>query len=333
MTVKDGVHVVIFCAHKYRNLLLDHCIYGIDQHVKDTIATKTIVTDVPFYRDDYDVITDHELWDRVDRDFVYRDLFSKKWIRQQVLKLSVDKIKTGTVLVVDADLFFLKPTLFIENNGFNIHTSTDRHYQPYFDGVKFLIGLSKQITQSFVTDFAIIDTKILQELIQHIEHRHKQPWLGVLSEFLDHYHLPKNYTTLPLSEYELYGTYLFVHHSGRINHLVSPANHSEKISVDLDSVKSSSKMFFDQLQHNNDNHYQSVLSLTDVSEQTQLFVEFYQNVRGLGWPDCEHESEFRYLPDMIQQECLDLHHIGSHIPYFQNYHIIDSRPLTKKTDL
>lgn len=37
------------------------------------------------------------------------------------------------------------------------------------------------------------------------------------------------------------------------------------------------------------------------------FKEFYNKIRGAGWPDCERESDFDKLPEQIKKECIDIY--------------------------
>ena len=40
--------------------------------------------------------------------------------------------------------------------------------------------------------------------------------------------------------------------------------------------------------------------------QTIRWRTFYENIRGIDWPDCDFEEQFYMLPEHIQQECIEL---------------------------
>jgi hypothetical protein len=54
------------------------------------------------------------------------------------------------------------------------------------------------------------------------------------------------------------------------------------------------------------------------------FAKFYNNVRDPSWPDCERLDQFDLLPEYIQRECRDIHHLDQYLQFYSCYdHIFD----------
>lgn len=52
------------------------------------------------------------------------------------------------------------------------------------------------------------------------------------------------------------------------------------------------------------------------------FKTFYQNVKDVSWPDCSSMDEFYNLPNFIQQECYNVHHLDQWIDHHNSYNDI-----------
>jgi len=307
----DNLHLVIFCGPHYKDYLLDHCVYCIEQNVQDKFVSRTIVADLDFEYPGFDIVTDQEIWDQIDPDFTYKKLFQSNWARQQILKLSVDKIKTGKVLIVDADLFFLKPIRFVVENKYNIYTSSeDDYFKPYFDTVKFLINKNKIYSYSFVTDFALFDCDILAKLKTTIEQHTHTNWVDAINTVMLEQEDHSNYFGQGLSEFELYGTYLYSEHFDKINSIIHPTDYQTWINLDI-KLPAKETEFLDYLRSKSKNYFQSVWF------KQNSFKKYYADVRDLSWPECDHESKFHLLPKHIQQECIELHNLQEFFPYLK----------------
>jgi hypothetical protein len=165
----SGLNLVIFCKSQYKNFL-PYCIYCVETFVQDKIVSKTIITNTYFEYNNFKVIEDEYLWSFFDADFKYKnlyylDVFSIGWTKQQILKLSLDSIIDGDILVLDADLLFLSPVKFLDNSQYNFYLATE-YDKRYFLTNDYLLKLKKQTKkyQSFITDFAIFNSNILKEL-------------------------------------------------------------------------------------------------------------------------------------------------------------------------
>jgi hypothetical protein len=256
-----GIHLVIFCSQEYRELFLDHCVFSIEQFVQDKIASKLIVSDISFDYKDFDVINDRELWSKFDPDFNHKTLFDDTWTKQQILKLSVDKIKQGNVLIVDADLIFLKPVRFVKGGKFNFYTGNE--FDPrYFHLIKDTLGIEKQLENSFITDFELFNTDILDDLKSEIKERKHTEWLLALSSLLtpsaEVFASNKDSECL-LSEYELYGSYVLSFHRDRVNKVIKPIRYRDWAYFKADYIKeTSSAKLIEQLRRRYKNYYQSI---------------------------------------------------------------------------
>jgi len=305
------LHLVIFCGPNYKDYLLDHCVYSISQNVQDNIVSRTIVSNLEFEYPGFDVVSDQTLWHCIDPDFKYKKLFQTNWARQQILKLSIDKIKTGKILVVDADLFFLKPVKFINHGKYNIYTSSDSdYYQPYFDTIKQLLNLNKTLSHSFITDFAVFDTDILAYLKSAIErHTHKN-WINAVYDVMLDQEKDSEQFGHGLSEFELYGTYLYNNHYETINSVIYPVDYQTWVELPI-KLPAEPVEFLEHLRSKSKNYFQSVWF------KLNSFKDFYEAVRGPSWPHCDHESKFNLLPEHIQQECLVQHNMRTFFPYLK----------------
>jgi hypothetical protein len=253
----SGLNLVIFCKSQYKNFL-PYCIYSAETFVQDKIVSKTIITNTYFEYNNFKVIEDEHLWSFFDMDFKYKnlynlDIFSIGWTKQQILKLSLDKIINGDILVLDGDLIFLSPVKFLDNNKYNFYLSTE-YDERYFLMNEYLLNLKKQTKkyQSFIADFGIFNSKILVELKKNIENIHEKPWLDVLSEYIT------NSKKLPLlSEYELYGNYILKYKRNIVNEIIDPIDY--KMRVDFVNYKKySPEKFILKVKENNKNYYQCI---------------------------------------------------------------------------
>jgi hypothetical protein len=228
----DEINLVIFCKKSYRSFL-PHCIFSIDKFVKDKIISKTIISDEYFKIEGFDVLTDIELWNKIDSDLEYKNLYNSDiskpgWTKQQIIKLSLDKLINGNILVVDADLLFLNPVKFVEKGKYNLYLSHE-YDENYFIMIEFLLGVKKQTKkyQSFISDFSIFNSKILTNIKNDIEKKHKKFWIDVISHYIESSDVPPW-----LSEYELYGNYLLKNEKSKVNSLIEPIGYKMLINFD-----------------------------------------------------------------------------------------------------
>lgn len=129
------------------------------------------------------------------------------WIYQQFLKLFAAYYIPGisrNILVVDADVVFLKPTSFLQEDGAGLCGVGSEHCQYYFDhAARLLPGLKRLYPEySGIVHHMLLQKEVLDDffnLIQH--HHHLEPWIAIARA------IPVTDNTIsfaPISEYELY---------------------------------------------------------------------------------------------------------------------------------
>lgn len=138
------------------------------------------------------------------------------WYLQQLLKLYAGNIipnVLNTYLVIDSDTFFKKPTSFIKDNKYLYNYGTENH-KPYFQHISQLHESFKKInvSKSGICHHMIFDNKIINEIINLVETRHKRKFYDVFLSLVD----PKTYESSGASEYELYFNYILQKHSNNI---------------------------------------------------------------------------------------------------------------------
>ena len=98
----NNVHLVVFCSIDHVSLL-EECIKSIEQNVQDDISKKIIISNTNINISGFQTILDNEIWDIIDPDFVYKNVYKHNWVKQQILKLNLDKILEGDTLVEAVD--------------------------------------------------------------------------------------------------------------------------------------------------------------------------------------------------------------------------------------
>lgn len=129
------------------------------------------------------------------------------WIYQQFLKLFaayyIPNISRN-ILMVDADVVFLKPVSFLQENGAGLYAIGDEYCQYYFDhAARLLTGLKRLYPEySGIVHHMLFQKEVLDDFFNLIRAQHNlDPWVAVaraipvLGETIIH---------APLSEYELY---------------------------------------------------------------------------------------------------------------------------------
>lgn len=135
------------------------------------------------------------------------------WFLQQLLKLYAGKIIPNILdkyLVIDSDTFFLKPTIFIENNKCLYNYGVE-YYKPYFHHMLRLDNnLTKVYNVSGICHHMMFETKYIDELINKIEKNHKDTFFNVFLK------LVTETSGSGASEYEIYFNYIFKNHNDTV---------------------------------------------------------------------------------------------------------------------
>lgn len=154
------------------------------------------------------------------------------WYLQQLLKLYSGIVIPGILdryLVVDSDTFFLKPTIFIQDNKCLYNYGNENH-APYFEHMlKLNKDLKKVARMSGICHHMMFETKYLNELFNLVETEHKEPFYKVFLK------LVTDVTHSGASEYEIYFNYMLSKHKDKI--IVRPLDFANSNTLDLNSNK------------------------------------------------------------------------------------------------
>ena len=139
------------------------------------------------------------------------------WYFQQLIKLYAGKLIDGILnnyLVIDADVFFLKPTYFFENDKIFFSTG-DEHHIPYFTHMhKLDASFIKRINKSGICHHMMFTTNYVNEIFLIVEAQHKKPfWQVFILSVFEHTKHNINVDESGASEYELYFNYMINVHS------------------------------------------------------------------------------------------------------------------------
>ena len=136
------------------------------------------------------------------------------WYLQQLLKLYSGKIIPGILdryLVIDSDTFFLKPTIFVENDKCLYNYGIEYH-KPYFEHMKKmdknLIKVDAQ--KSGICHHMIFEKKYVDEMFSLIEKNHNDLFYKVFLQFIT------EKSGAGASEYEMYFNYMLKYNPDKI---------------------------------------------------------------------------------------------------------------------
>lgn len=138
---------------------------------------------------------------------LFNDTSRGGWYFQQFLKMGISQLPTLSdhYLVWDADTIPLKPILFFDEDGRVLYSfKTDTH-QPYFNTLKKLTGIDKQVDYSFITEHMMIKKAYMQELLKMIGQSNASGnnWIEKIMNSV----APVEYVS-GFSEFESYGNFI-----------------------------------------------------------------------------------------------------------------------------
>jgi FkbM family methyltransferase len=136
------------------------------------------------------------------------------WYLQQLLKLYSGFVIPDILeryLVIDSDTFFLKPTIFIENNKCLYNFDTEYHL-PYFNHME---RMDKELTKidlskSGICHHMMFETKYIKQLFNKIENIHKNKFYNIFLKFVS------DVDKSGASEYEIYFNYMLKNNPDKI---------------------------------------------------------------------------------------------------------------------
>lgn len=158
------------------------------------------------------------------------------WYLQQLLKLYAGQVIPDILphyLVIDADVFFLKPTSFfnkikeISSAGTKetvkyFFTVGREYWKPYFEHMKRLHPTFRKMNAqcSGISHHMMFSTKYVVEMMDLVEkhHKNKKPFFQIFIESVKEHlnHLP-THSESGASEYEIYFNYMLQYHSDLVS--------------------------------------------------------------------------------------------------------------------
>ena len=134
------------------------------------------------------------------------------WYYQQFLKMAFCRVCKGDwYMSWDADTIPLRAVSMFDSEGRPCFDVKDEYMPSYFATIKKLLGLDKQLEQSFISEHMLFSKKRMEELIAEIE---ALPFQG--SEFFEKifFSLDLDNVLRGFSEFETYGTWMTARHPG-----------------------------------------------------------------------------------------------------------------------
>jgi hypothetical protein len=139
------------------------------------------------------------------------------WYFQQLIKLYAGKLIEGILdnyLIIDADVFFLKPIHFIEDDKFILSTGNEYHI-PYFTHMKEMHeSFIKVIEKSGICHHMFYNNQFINEIFALVENQHNKPFWQVFILCVSEH--KTNWLDSGASEYELYFNYMVKNYSDKI---------------------------------------------------------------------------------------------------------------------
>ena len=133
------------------------------------------------------------------------------WIRQQIIKLTAFAfINAETILVHDADTVLIRPISFLDKNHRQLLFTSDEYLASYHRMTEKLIGPTRRYPRSFIAHGMLFQRDVMDDLHRFIRSQGRMEVHEAVIAYLD------QSKGLALSEYELYGNYLYNHHKARI---------------------------------------------------------------------------------------------------------------------
>lgn len=236
--VKEPIDVVIPCAKKDLPTL-ELCIESIKKNVQDVrrviVVSKERYTESAEWFDEifypfalYDL--GYMIFGESDEGAQYflANCNQKGWIYQQFLKLYAPFVIPGissNVLIVDSDVIFYHPVVFINNCGGGCYsTGTDLH-KPYFRHMQRLLPDLIRVYPNYsgISHHMLFQRDILEDLFTQIERRHHMSAWRAIAKCID----PKEINIPCLSEYEIYFNFAFSHTDQVTINQLMWANHKD----------------------------------------------------------------------------------------------------------
>lgn len=146
--------------------------------------------------------------------------FRPDWIRQQYMKLFQD-ITLDLYLVIDADIIINKPIEIFTNNKPNFLLGGGMKYNSFTNYCKLLFDFSGVYEKSFVNEIMLFDRRIVNEMISS-KFKTQEDFIIESNKIIN--------PTCLISEYELYGNYIYSSHRDSYNYKMTSTLRFNKFS-------------------------------------------------------------------------------------------------------
>jgi len=135
-------------------------------------------------------------------------MFNPTWIYQQYLKL-LQNITLDNYLIIDADII-INRAINIFNDKPNFILGTNINSKSFFEYSKLMFDIVREYDYSFINDIMLFDRNIIKEMI-----------LTKFNNIEDFIKKSNNIITNKcfISEYELYGNYVYKNHKNDYNYI------------------------------------------------------------------------------------------------------------------
>tara|TARA_R110002020_G_scaffold117929_3_gene269559 strand:- start:344 stop:1072 length:729 start_codon:yes stop_codon:yes gene_type:complete len=186
---------LIIPCHPKDYIKLEFCLISCIEHLEPAPVNIYIVApnEIEFSNEKIKSVQDKDAVDIHIQDIQYRP----NWIYQQFIKLCQNFTENDLYLCVDSDLIFNRTIYLFDDRGNPkfFTSSNDQEHKPYFNFMKGVYDLDKQVDHTFINDFMMFDKKVCREIVPDIH-----DFLSLCNEKLNDDFL--------LSEFELYGNYV-----------------------------------------------------------------------------------------------------------------------------
>lgn len=205
-------------GHAIMAFQFDHFLEGIDKtYIISNIAEKHYNATLPKYVQDlskFVYVNDQELIDAYpqilnwDQPGDYRGT----WLRQQALKIAcLDYFNESSFLIQDPDTFAIQPYRCFNDTKPNFFILPDTTHSPgYYSVIEQSLGIPRQTTDCFITEFLPFLKQDWVVMKQQIENKHHKHFLDAI---IDSCHREQDTNLIWFSEYELLGNFAMTQRS------------------------------------------------------------------------------------------------------------------------
>lgn len=214
------IDVIIPCVEKDLPIL-DHCIRGIRENGANIrriiiVSNKSLTSEAEWFNECDFPFSLHDIASALAHNELplTQELLQSGsrvgWYYQQLLKVYAPLIIpdiSPNVLILDADVVFLKPVSFLNENFAGMYNPGSEYHIPYFTHAERLIpGFYKYFPHySGISHHMIFQRPVIEALLEEVEENHEVPFWQIFCQLVD----PKELNFSGASEYEIYFNYIF----------------------------------------------------------------------------------------------------------------------------